>query len=163
VGRLDRGPFGWQAKHDRLEDNMRETMTRLGGAALPEGELVQLAAYLRRGLVPPPREKPALGPMEARGRDLFNSERVGCSGCHRPDTDFSDRRLHDVGSRAPSDATAAFRTPPLLHVGSSAPYFHDGRYPTLEKLIEDNFDRMGQTSQLPRDDVRALAAFLRTL
>ena len=33
----------------------------------------------------------------------------------------------------------------------------------LEKLLGDNFDRMGQTSQLPRDDVRALAAFLRTL
>ena len=28
LGRLDRGPFGWQAKHARLEDNMRETMTR---------------------------------------------------------------------------------------------------------------------------------------
>jgi DNA-binding beta-propeller fold protein YncE len=163
VGRLDRGPYGWQAKHERLEDNMRETMTRLGGTALPEAELTQLAAYLRRGLVTPPRPKPALGPLEARGRELFTSEQVGCSGCHHTETELSDRRLHDVGSRAPTDASASFRTPPLLHVGSSAPYFHDGRYPTLEKLIEDNFDRMGHSSQLSRDDVRALTAFLRTL
>src|SRR5262249_22747298 len=53
LGRLPRGPFGWLAKHGRLEDNMRETMTRLGGSTLPEEDLVRLAAYLRRGLVPP--------------------------------------------------------------------------------------------------------------
>ena len=42
--------------------------------------------------------------------------------------------------------------PPLLHVGATAPYFHDGRYPTLERLLADNFDRMGQTSHLPPGD-----------
>jgi cytochrome c peroxidase len=166
LGRLERGPFGWQAKHDRLEDNMRETMTRLGGSTLPEEDLVRLASYLRRGLVLPARggaPSAPLGPLEARGREVFTSEEVGCSGCHRPGTDYSDRTLRDVGSRTPADATAAFRTPPLLHVGSSAPYFHDGRYPTLEKLLDDNLDRMGQTSHLGEDDRRALSAFLRTL
>ncbi len=166
VGRLDRGPFGWQAKHARLEDNMHETMTRLGGAGLPEVDLARLAAFLRQGLVAPPRgevAKVAPDALAARGRALFTSETVGCSGCHRVDTDFSDRALHDVGSRAATDDSPAFRTPPLLYVGSSAPYFHDGRYPTLEALLADNFDRMGQTSQLSPADVRALAAFLRTL
>jgi DNA-binding beta-propeller fold protein YncE len=163
LGRLDRGPFGWQAKHARLEDNMHETMTRLGGTGLPEGDLGRLAAFVRRGLARPPRAEAADVALAARGRALFTSEKVGCSGCHRVDTEFSDRSLHDVASRAPTDASAAFRTPPLLYVGSSAPYFHDGRYPTLEALLADNFDRMGQTSQLSRGDLQALAAFLRTL
>jgi DNA-binding beta-propeller fold protein YncE len=163
LGRLDRGPFGWQAKHARLEDNMRETMTRLGGTGLPDADLGRLAAFVRRGLHAPSRAETAEDARVARGRALFTSEKVGCSGCHRVDTDFSDRSLHDVASRAPTDASAAFRTPPLLYVGSSAPYFHDGRYPTLEALLDDNFDRMGQTSQLSRDDLQALAAFLRTL
>jgi mono/diheme cytochrome c family protein len=163
VGRLDRGPYAWQAKHTRLEDNMRETMGRLGGTTLPGGDLTQLAAFLRRGLAAPTRDRGEPTPLEARGRELFTSEKVGCSGCHRVDTEYSDRKIHDVGSRAKTDLSATFRTPPLLHVGATAPYFHDGRYPTLEKLLADNFDRMGQTSHLPPGDVTALAAFLRTL
>jgi mono/diheme cytochrome c family protein len=163
VGRLSRGPYAWQAKHDRLEDNMRETMGRLGGTGLPDAELAKLALYLREGLVPPARKARELTSIEERGRALFTSEEVGCSGCHRVDTDYSDRALHDVGSRAKTDAARTFRTPPLLFVGATAPYFHDGRYPTLEKLLDDNLDRMGSTTQLSRDDLAALAAFLRTL
>lgn len=163
VGRLDRGPFGWQAKHARLRDNMRETMTRLGGGGLSDAELDDLAAFLRHGLVTPARGGPAPSRRADRGRALFTSAEVGCSGCHRLDTEASDRALHDVGSRAKNDTSGAFRTPPLLHVGATAPYFHDGRYATLEQLLDDNLDRMGSTSQLSRDDLQALAAFLRTL
>ena len=163
VGRLERGPYGWQAKHARLQDNMRETMTRLGGAGLSETELDELAAFLRRGLVEPVIEAREPDRLAERGRALFTSSEVGCSGCHKLETEASDRGLHDVGSRAVSDASSAFRTPPLLHVGATAPYFHDGRYATLEQLLGDNLDRMGSTSQLSRDDLGALAAFLRTL
>ncbi|MFT3767249.1 MAG: c-type cytochrome [Minicystis sp.] len=163
VGRLDRGPYAWQAKHDRLQDNMRETMTRLGGAGLSEADLDDLAAYVRQGLVPPARETRPLDALAQRGRALFTSERVGCSGCHHLETEASDRSLHDVGSRAQADVASTFRTPPLLYVGYTAPYFHDGRYQTLEQLLDDNLDRMGQTTHLSRDDLRAIAAFLRTL
>jgi len=163
VGRLGRGPFGWQAKHARLEDNMRETMSRLGGGGLTEVELTRLATFLREGLAAPSHPSSPTDALAARGRAIFTSEAVGCSGCHHVETEFSDRTLHDVGSRSATDASAAFRTPPLLFVGASAPYFHDGRYATLEKLLADNLDRMGQTSRLSGDDLAALAAFLRTL
>ncbi|APR81978.1 Putative Methylamine utilization protein mauG [Minicystis rosea] len=163
VGRLDRGPYAWQAKHDRLQDNMRETMGRLGGAGLSEAELDDLAAYLQKGLIPPAREARPLDALARRGRALFTSEAVGCSGCHRLDMEASDRSLHDVGSRSKTDTASTFRTPPLLYVGYTAPYFHDGRYQTLEQLLDDNLDRMGQTTHLSRDDLRAIAAFLRTL
>lgn len=163
VGRLGRGPYAWQAKHTRLQDNMRETMTRLGGSGLSDRDLDDLAAYVQQGLTAPARENKALTRVEKRGRDLFTSEKVGCSGCHAVETDYSDRSLHDVGSKARADVATTFRTPPLLWVGATAPYFHDGRYATLEELLDDNLDRMGQTSHLSRDDLRAIAAFLRTL
>lgn len=163
VGRLARGPYAWQAKHHRLQDNMRETITRLGGFGLSDADLDELAAYLQKGLIAPAREQRALNALEKRGRALFTSEAVGCSGCHHLETEASDRSLHDVGSRSRTDAASTFRTPPLLWVGHTAPYFHDGRYATLEQLLEDNLDRMGQTTQLSSDDLRAIAAFLRTL
>jgi mono/diheme cytochrome c family protein len=165
VGRLDRGPYGWLGKHPQLEGNMAETIGRLGGTGLPDVDLRRLAAFLRKGLVRPERAaSPALNePLALRGRALFTSNEVGCSGCHRLETEASDRALHSVGSRGVSDSTDSFRTPPLLFVGSTAPYFHDGRYASLEQLLTDNLDRMGQTTQLSPDDVKALAAFLRTL
>jgi cytochrome c peroxidase len=101
--------------------------------------------------------------MAEWGRHVFESEAVGCSGCHALDREGSDRKRHDVGSRAKGDSEAELRTPPLLFVGATAPYFHDGRYATLEALLDDNIDRMGSTSQLHPDERAALLAFLRTL
>ncbi|MFO0756234.1 MAG: c-type cytochrome [Byssovorax sp.] len=165
LGRLDRGPYGWLGKHATLEGNMAETITRLGGTGLPEGELRKLATFLRSGLVTPHEAAPdrSQAALVDRGKALFTSDDVGCSFCHKLDMEMSDRSLHDVGSAAKTDQSWSFRTPPLLHVGATAPYFHDGRYATLEDLLRDNLDRMGQTTQLSPDDLRALAAFLRTL
>ncbi|MEO7330447.1 MAG: c-type cytochrome [Minicystis sp.] len=165
LGRLERGPYGWLGKHPTLEGNMQETITRLGGTGLPDADLRKLAAFLRQGLVTPAPSaaEPAVSELAEQGKALFRSQKVGCSGCHRLETELSDRSLHDVGSYAQSDSSRSFRTPPLLHVGQSAPYFHDGRYATLEQLLGDNLDRMGQTTQLSPDELRALAAFLRTL
>jgi DNA-binding beta-propeller fold protein YncE len=165
VGRLDHGPYGWLGKHAQLEDNMAETIGRLGGTGLPDADLRRLAAFLRKGLVRPdrPESTESKDPLATRGRALFTSDQVGCSGCHKLDTEASDRALHVVGSRGVNDTTDGFRTPPLLFVGSTAPYFHDGRYATLEQLLTDNLDRMGQTTSLSPDDLKALAAFLRTL
>jgi mono/diheme cytochrome c family protein len=162
LGRLERGPFGWEAKHADLRDNMRETMGRLGGGGISTPDLTALASYLRRGLVVPNR--PAEDSEDVRrGRDLFTSAEVGCSGCHELETDGSDRKRHDVGSRAKGDVPVKFRTAPLKFVGGTGPYFHDGRYATLEQLIDSNYDAMGETSQLTDPDRRALVAFLRSL
>jgi cytochrome c peroxidase len=174
VGRLDRGPFGWLGKHERLEDNMRETIGRLGGTGLPEEDLSRLAAFLRRGLFNVGRESASAAPSTPnradhdagdadRGRELFASAEVGCKDCHRLDAEGSDRAVHSVGSRGGRDTTDGFRTPPLLFVGGTAPYFHDGRYATLDALLQDNFDRMGHTSHLSPEELRDLVAFLRTL
>lgn len=170
VGRLGSGPFGWLGKHDRLEDNMAETIGRLGGSGLPAAELSKLARFLREGLhapntqpIPGTAPDPETARLVARGREVFTSDEVGCSGCHTLDREASDRAVHVVGTRSKTDTTDGYRTPPLLFIGGTGPYFHDGRYPTLESLLADNFDRMGQTTQLTGEDLRALAAFLRTL
>jgi DNA-binding beta-propeller fold protein YncE len=165
VGRLETGPYGWLGKHPTLEGNMAETMSRLGGSGLPAARLAELAEYVRHGLRAPQRDAAPEADIakRSRGEALFRSEEVGCNGCHALDHTSSDRLPHDIASRAKTDEFASFRTPPLLFLAGTAPYFHDGCYASLEALLDDNLDRMGSTSQLSRDDRAALIAFLRTL
>jgi cytochrome c peroxidase len=68
-----------------------------------------------------------------------------------------------VASGTPFDTTKKFQVPSLKYVGGSAPYFHDGRYKTLEELIKASDGKMGHTGHLAESDVSDLAAFLRTL
>lgn len=165
AGRLERGPYGWHGQHAKLEDNIVETISRLGGRGLPAEDLAALASYLREGLFLPDRPAPSAAEegLVARGRELYASDKLGCNGCHGLEQGTSDHVVHDVGSKAKGESRAAFRTPPLRMLEASAPYFHDGRYATLEALLDDNLDRMGQTSHLGAEDRAALLAFLRTL
>jgi cytochrome c peroxidase len=127
-----------------------------------------LAAFLRRGLVPPPAQRRGLTAEERRGRELFSSPATRCASCHSPSSEYTDQSLSRF-PEAPSppgfepEGAVAFKVPSLRHVGGTPPYFHDGRYPTLEELIEKNDDRMGRTRHLSAPDRAALIAFLRTL
>lgn len=166
AGRLEHGPYGWNGEHAVLDENIDETIHRLGGSGLSKPELAALSLYVKRGLVPPPPEKVTPAAAQAvisRGKALFESDQVGCYWCHKPDQEASDRALHDVGSRGKDEERTSFRTPPLRFLAGAGPYFHDGRYETLEAVIDQNLDRMGNTTSLSSDDRTALVAFLRSL
>lgn len=102
----------------------------------------------------------ALTPAEHRGLALA---RARCGGCHAGEL-FTDHDFHDIGldppaelalddprrgrarvSFAPSDERA-YRTPSLRNLGYTAPYMHDGRFATLEQVL--NHYRFG-THQTP--------------
>jgi cytochrome c peroxidase len=165
AGRLDHGPYGWNGEHAALEENIDETIRRLGGTGLGKAELVALAQYIKKGLVPPaaPVVPASAQALVQRGKAVFESDQVGCVWCHKLDQEGSDRSLHDVGSHGKDEDRASFRTPPLRFVAGAGPYFHDGRYATLEAVIDQNLDRMGNTTSLSADDRAALVAFLRSL
>ena len=60
------------------------------------------------------------------------------------------------------DATK-FDTPSLRGISGTAPYFHDGRFETLDALLASPDHSMGKTLQLTRKDRIALTAYLETL
>jgi cytochrome c peroxidase len=84
-----------------------------------------------------------------RGRELFFSDRVGCTGCHAG-ANFTDEKYHnlgvgmdkqepDLGRYAITNQDAdrgAFKTPTVRNVALSAPYMHDGSQKTLEEVVE---------------------------
>ena len=165
AGRVEpRGPYGWDGTSETLIDRIRSGFSihrwyfQEEDRKKTEGRAMMLAAFLKSGLVPPPKHQGDLTATERRGQSIFLSSRTGCSTCHSPHTGYSDR----VSVKLPGNEEK-LRTPDLLFVGGTAPYYHDGRAKTLEQLVYGNADRMGRTSHLSKEDQNALIAFLRTL
>jgi mono/diheme cytochrome c family protein len=160
AGRLAQtAPYAWSGTGKDLPEHLQHTLDRLGGS-LTTREISALASYCGAMKAPPPVR--ATDALALRGKAIFASKAAGCAGCHAPGL-LTDRRTHDVQTRARADVGAMFDTPSLRSVGGTAPYFHDGRYATLAALLTDVDGTMGHTAQLSRDDFEALEAYLRTL
>ena len=123
---------------------------------------------------------PGFTPQEDRGRHLFMAPRAqggqACAACHVPPT-FA---LGGSGSNGlDAGETQRFKSPSLKNVARSGAFMHDGRFATLEQVIE-HYDsgvldgpaldaRLKGTDGaplkplLPADDKDALVAFLKTL
>ncbi|MGA0177066.1 MAG: MbnP family protein [Chthoniobacterales bacterium] len=138
--------------------------------------------------------KASLTDQEKRGFELFMTEyepRTGqygadCFHCHGGAL-FTDHQFHNNGlssddrGRAIFTGSAAdehkFSTPSLRNVALTAPYMHDGRFATLEEVVEHYSSgvRRGETLDpnlakhpanglnLSTEDKAALVAFLKTL
>jgi DNA-binding beta-propeller fold protein YncE len=159
AGRLrETAPYGWEGDRQTLMDYIENTVVRLGGKGLSVQETSAIAQFLLAMPAPPPR---SVAPWERalveRGHDLFEADGTGCTSCHggEASTDATSHGLHDDRSK--------FDTPSLRFVRGTAPYFHDGRYPTLEALLADPGNGMGHAATLPSLDRAAIAAYLRTL
>lgn len=125
----------------------------------------------------------ALNAAELRGKDLFFSQRLACSSCHSgfnfTDYDFKNNGLYEVYqdpgryrlTHKDSDS-ALFKTPSLRNIALTAPYMHDGSFPTVEAVIE-HYNSGGKAHphksplikplNLSNQEKQDLVAFLRAL
>ena len=126
----------------------------------------------------------ALSVAARNGMRVFQ-DKGRCGTCHYGNT-FTDEKFHNLGvgwdtgtvdlgryrvTKAPKDI-GAFKTPTLRDVAHTAPYMHDGRFDTLEAVvdfydaggIENPFkDRDIAVLDLSDEDKTNLVAFLRSL
>lgn len=161
AGRLAHtAPYGWDGKGSDVETHLTHTFQRLGGTGLDRHEVDALLAFVASMPAPPPLDGADDVRVE-RGKRLFLAKETGCAGCHG--AAGSDGKRHDVASKTASDSEAPFDTPSLRFIAGTAPYFHDGRYATLEELLRAADGKMGHTAHLSDDDLGALVAYLRTL
>ena len=163
AGRVDgTAPYGWSGEHDTLTTHIQSTVKNLGGTGLPQGKVEALAQYVASMKAPPKHvARAAAGRLAARGKGIFESSEAGCSSCHVGDSRFTDHETHSL-----ANGSVLFDTPSLAFVGQTAPYFHDGRFMTLEAVVaacDEPTVKMGHTSHLGEDDRRALVAYLRSL
>ncbi len=125
---------------------------------------------------------------ELNGFDIFNTERGDCFHCHGGAL-FTDNEFHNNGldsvaqDRGLEEATSSpfdrgkFKAPTLRNIELTAPYMHDGRFETLEEVIDfyseglhfsEQLDplmkNVGQGGlQLTEQEKSDLIAFLKTL
>jgi DNA-binding beta-propeller fold protein YncE/mono/diheme cytochrome c family protein len=168
AGRLmAKGPYGWLAESETLEARVELGFHLHHGSGEAPSHALLVATFARLGLTPPPKVTRPLAPDEERGRDVFLRADVGCASCHDPASAYTDRRavavkLPDRPGHGSEDAVR-FKTPSLLWVVGTAPYFHNGSVATLDDVVLGNDDRMGKTNQLSAADKAALIAYLKTL
>jgi cytochrome c peroxidase len=137
-----------------------------------------------------------LSDLEKRGFELFMTEREprlgsmggDCFHCHGgalfTDHQFRNNGLaideKDLGRFLNTKASldrGAFSTPSLRNIALTAPYMHDGRFATLEQVLDHYSEGLQYTAtldpnlakhpggglQLSPEDKKALIAFLKTL
>jgi hypothetical protein len=120
------------------EEAVRSGIRHILFAVHPEAVALAIDAYLK-ALKPVPSPHLVDGKLSGaagRGRMLFFSEKVGCAKCH-PEPLYTDLKKHDVGSRGRYDRQNEFDTPTMIEVWRTAPYMHDGHYPTVRELLRD--------------------------
>jgi cytochrome c peroxidase len=78
-----------------------------------------------------------LSPQAREGYRLFNAK--GCVNCHRSVTQFADKANNNGLDPIATDTGAGggrFRPASLRNVAVRPPYMHDGRFATLEQVVE---------------------------
>jgi YVTN family beta-propeller protein len=178
-GILDTAPFKWEGTNPSLA---RQCGARLAvfftriQPFTPE-ELAAVDYYVTTIPRPPNRYR-ALGaplsPAQRRGKAVFERSITAdgrvisienrCATCHFPPY-YTDRRVHDIGTRHVYDRQGRFDTPHLNNIYDSAPYLHNGIAPTLEEIwtVFNPDDRHGVTNDLTKDQLNDLIEYLRTL
>jgi cytochrome c peroxidase len=82
----------------------------------------------------------ALTSAQKRGMDTFFSERAGCARCHGGINFAGDwvDRAHPTAKSVFADTGTgeAVRVPTLRNLPATAPYMHDGRFATLDQVLD---------------------------
>jgi cytochrome c peroxidase len=90
-----------------------------------------------------------LTPSQMNGFNIFTTERGDCFHCHSIGL-FADNNFHNIGLDSVFSGVnlgrynvtlnkndiGLFKTPTLRNIELTAPYMHDGRYLTLEEVVE---------------------------
>ena len=161
-----RAAYSWAGTAPSLEANIRGIIVnRMKGPEPSKETLEALVAYVRSLPYPPNPYLKADGtpsdqaPEAAkRGYQLF-MVRAGCNTCHQPPA-YDKKDVEDVFSGG------KFKAPSLRVVSRTGPYFHDGRYKTLEEAVRAMWEyvqKAGTTEKLTDDDIRDLVEFLKVL
>jgi cytochrome c peroxidase len=159
--------WSWAGNVPAIETNIRGIIVnRMKGAEPAKETLEALAAYVKslpNGPAPflnndgIPRDT---APADVRRGFALFSGKAGCMTCHSP-VAYDKKGPEDVGSGG------TFKVPALRNVSKTAPYFHDGRFNTLDETVTFMWEaykkKTANQDTLSDAEKRDIVAFLRAL
>ena len=159
--------WSWAGTIPAIETNIRGIIVnRMKGAEPSKETLDALAAYVKSLPNPVAQFLNADGmprdtaPADVKRGFAIFSGKGGCMTCHLP-ASYDKKDVEDVGSGGP------FKVPSLRSVSKTAPYFHDGRFKTLEEaatfMFEFQAKKTNSDARLSDAERTDLVAFLRAL
>jgi len=151
-------PFHWSGDMADLPALVNAVFVgRMGGTPQSDDRMAALQRWVF-AQEPPARIRAADDAAAVRGKTLFESDAVGCSGCHNG-AKLTDNRSVDVGTGG------AFQVPSLVGVGYRAPFLHTGCAATLRDRFDPSCggDTHGNTAQLESAQIDDLVAYLESL
>lgn len=156
-GVADTAPYAWSGRFKTLSEQIRHSAkSTMQGDELSDEQVGDLESYLST-LAPAPPVGDADQSAAERGAGLF--EKLDCRSCHAPPT-LTSPRVADVKLKD-ERGNATFNPPSLRGVSQNAPYFHDGRAPTLSDVLSRFRHQLDDP--LTDEQIRDLVAYLGTL
>ena len=162
------------AKLNKIEGYKKQFQAIYKTDVTAEGMAKALAAFERTilsGDAPYDRFKAgdtkAMSEQAQRGMKIFFGK-ANCSACHTGHS-FSDFAFHNLGIGMEKEKPdlgrfvvtkiegdkGAFKTPTLREIARTAPYMHDGRFKTLEEVV-DYYDKGGHPNPQLDEEIFAL-------
>jgi cytochrome c peroxidase len=165
-GAGNRAAYSWAGTAPSLEANIRGIIVnRMKGPEPSKETLDALVAYVRSLPYPPNPNLSADGTISdqapaaaKRGFDLFMNK-AGCKTCHQP-PHYDKKDVEDVFSGG------KFKVPSLRVVSQTGPWFHDGRYKTLEEAVRAMWEyvqKAGTSETLSDAEIKDIVEFLKVL
>lgn len=163
LGTGSTGPWAWNGGKSQLEEQIKTSLIISMQTQVPSEHLPiePLASYLRTLPTAPSIQEAR---QESMPEELLRLARldfdsVGCRNCHAGDS-FTSEETFDVGIYDETGETT-FNPPSLRGVSQRAPYFHDGRAPSLEDVLRSSHH--DSASPLTDDQIPRLMQLLETL
>lgn len=154
-------PFHWDGTLYSVSMLMNEVFVgRMGGIHESPARLGGLEDWLF-AQKPLPALRDSNDAAVLRGKDLFDSPRVGCASCHSG-AKFTNDESRFVGT----DPRVLMQVPSLLGVAYRAPFMHDGCAPTLAARFDPacgGGEEHGRTKDLTQEQIGDLVAYLESL
>lgn len=171
-------PYNWIGGNPDLTAQMTAAIKTHFTDETPKGaDVAALEAFMKTIKAPVTRQDQGrLTGKELAGEEIFVGK-GGCIACHIGPS-FTDNQIHTINvpqnhlpdlpqSNDPGSANipGGFNTPQLRDVRNTAPYMHNGKFDTLEEVVEfyNTNPLTGGPLRLTPDEIDELVAYLKAL
>ena len=161
-------PWTWHGWQTDLRDAMQKSFTTtMQGTEISESDTEAILTFLTSLKHPPNpfrKQNGAFTEAALRGKQIFESEQIGCVTCHQGEY-FTDGQVHDLGLGSTADRYQGFNTPSLRGVYQKVRLLHDGRASSIHEVLTGDHapEKVAADRPLTPKELSDLIEYVRSL